>query len=136
MKMDININPGSRRKRVFLVDHFPISRLAIGEWLSQTEDLTVCGDAENEEAAFTGVRRLQPDVVVTEVLHQQDLGFIRGLHKKYPWLPFLVFSFRDEDWFAPRTLEAGANGCLMKVLSPAGLVDGIRSTLEGRVVLS
>jgi DNA-binding NarL/FixJ family response regulator len=136
MKMEININAGDKRKRVFLVDHFPISRLAIGEWLSLTDDLSVCGEADNEEAALAGVRRLKPDVVVTEVLRQQDLGFIRGLHKRYPRLPILVFSFRDEEWYAARALEAGADGYLMKGMSPAGLVNGIRSALEGRVVLS
>ena len=126
----------AKRKRVFLVDQFPITRLAVSEWLEQTPDLRVCGQADTEETALTAVRHLQPDLVVTEVLRQQDLGFIRSLHKRHPRVPILVFSFRDEEWYAPLALEAGADGYLMKGVSAAGLTDGIRATLEGRVVLS
>jgi DNA-binding NarL/FixJ family response regulator len=136
MKTGTNMNSRTRRKRVFLLDHFPLSRLAVREWVKATPDLSLCGEADAEDAALSAVGRLQPDVVVTEVLRQQDLGFIRSLHKKYPQMPILVFSFRDEGWYAPLALEAGADGYLMKGVSPTGLLDGIRATLQGRVVLS
>jgi DNA-binding NarL/FixJ family response regulator len=136
MKIDGNAYSGNKRRGVFLVDQFPISRLAVSEWLQQTPDLSLCGESGTEEAAFTALRHAQPDVVVTEVLHQQDLGFIRALHKRFPKMPILVFSFRDEEWYAPRALQAGADGYLMKGVSPATLVDGIRAILEGRIVLS
>jgi len=134
--MQSNTNAAPKRMRVFLVDQFPITRLAVCEWLKGTPDLSVCGQADSEENAFTALRHLEPDIVVTEILRQQDLGFIRSLHKAHPTLRILVFSFRDEEWYAPRALEAGADGFLMKGTSPAGLVDAIRATLEGRVVLS
>jgi DNA-binding NarL/FixJ family response regulator len=47
-----------------------------------------------------------------------------------------VFSFRDEGWYAPRALEAGADGYLMKGVTVEDLLNGIRQALEGRVVLS
>ena len=136
MKRRNSIDVAPRRRRVFLVDQFPITRMAVCEWLKVTPDLSLCGQADSEEAALKAVERLEPDIVVTEVLRQQDLGFIRSLHKRHPTVPILVFSFRDEEWYAPRALEAGADGFLMKGTSPTGLVDGIRATLEGRVVLS
>src|SRR5690349_13080287 len=104
MKLANKPNGVGGRKRVFLVDQFPISRLAVSEWLKRTPDLAVCGEADSEAPALTAVGRLAPDLVVTEVLRQQDLGFIRSLHKRYPRLPILVFSFRDEHWYAPRAL--------------------------------
>lgn len=134
MKRNVDVTP--RRRRVFLVDQFPITRLAVCEWLKGTTDLSLCGQADNEEAALRAMEHLEPDIVVTEVLRQQDLGFVRSLHKRHPTVPILVFSFRDEEWYAPRALEAGADGFLMKGASPSGLVEGIRATLEGRVVLS
>jgi DNA-binding NarL/FixJ family response regulator len=136
MKTQINIHEIAKRKRVFLVDQFPITRMAVSEWLKQTPDLSVCGQADTQDGALTAIGHLQPDIVVTEVLRQQDLGFVRNLHQRHPRLPILVFSFRDEEWYAPQALEAGADGYLMKGVSSAGLVDGIRATLEGRVVLS
>jgi DNA-binding NarL/FixJ family response regulator len=79
---------------------------------------------------------LKPDLVVTEILRAQDLGFIRNLHQRHPGLPILVFSFRDEGWYAPLALAAGADGYLMKGVSVAELVEGIRRILLGRMVLS
>ncbi len=124
------------RRRVFLVDQFPIVRAAVSEWLERTPDLTLCGQADCVTSGLAGIRRLKPDVVVTEILCQQDLGFIKVLHRRHPRLPILVFSFRDEGWYAPRALEAGADGYLMKGVSMDRLVSGIRAASQGQVVLS
>ena len=118
------------------MDQFPIVRLALSEWINQTPDLILCGIAPNEAKALTAATQLKPDVVVTEILDQQDFESIRSLHQRFPQLPILVFSFRDEGWYAPRALEAGADGYLMKGVSVEVLLNGIRETLEGRVVLS
>jgi DNA-binding NarL/FixJ family response regulator len=123
-------------RRVFLADQFSMVRLTVAEWLERTYDLTVCGQADSATNALKAIRRLKPDIVVTEIFSQQNLKFIETLHKQRPRLPILVFSFRDERCYAPQALEAGADGYLLKGVSAQGLVDGIRRTLEGRVVLS
>jgi DNA-binding NarL/FixJ family response regulator len=136
MKLTNKNNAAGKPKRVFLADQFPIVRLAVAEWLNRTPDLVVCGAADNATTALNSIRRLKPDIVVTEIFGQQDCRFIQTLHRRHPHLPILVFSFRDEAWYAPRALEAGADGYLMKGASVDGLVNGIRRTLEGRMVLS
>jgi DNA-binding NarL/FixJ family response regulator len=128
--------PAAPRKRVLCVDPFPIVRAALSDWINRTPDLVLCGTAGTEASALTAVAQLEPDVVVTEILDQQDLGLIRHLRGRHPPLPILVFSFRDEGWYAPRALEAGANGYLTKGTSVDGLLRAIRQVLEGRVVLS
>lgn len=136
MKSKGHTSVAGRRKRIFLVDQFPIARMAVSEWLRETPDLTVCGEADTSASAMAAIGHLKPDVVVTEIIRQQDLGFIHGLRRRHSRLPILVFSFRDEDWYAPRALQAGADGYLMKSVSKDALVEGIRGTLEGRIVLS
>jgi DNA-binding NarL/FixJ family response regulator len=136
MKMKSQTEPPVNPKRIFLVDHFPIVRLAVAHWLKQTPDLILCGEADNATNALEAVEQLKPDIVVTEILRQQDLGFIRNLHQEHPRLPILVFSFRDETWYAPLALAAGADGYLMKGVTIAQLVEGIRRMLDGRLVLS
>jgi DNA-binding NarL/FixJ family response regulator len=69
-------------------------------------------------------------------MRQHDLGFIRKLRRRHPRLPILVFSFRDEAWYAPKALEAGVRGYLMKGVNGTKLLTGIRSVLKGRLVLS
>jgi DNA-binding NtrC family response regulator len=123
-------------KRVFLVDQFPIVRLWVAKWLRRTSDLALCGETGNARSALKAIRRLKPDIVVTEILRQQDFKFIQTLHRLYPRLPILVFSFRDDAWYAPRALEAGADGYMRKGGSVDGLVNAIRRALKGRVMLS
>ena|ERR1700722_12680472 len=129
-------NSAQKPKRVFLADHHNLVRLTIAEWLKQTPDLAVCGQADDAQNALAEIRRLKPDIVVAEMFGREDFRFVQALHKQDPFLPILVFSFGDETWCAPRALEAGADGYLLKGVGAEGLVDGIRRTLEGRVVLS
>lgn len=124
------------RKRVFLVDQFPNSRLAVARCLGQTSDLVLCGEAENGGRALEQVGGARPDVVLVELLAQQGYDFIQRLRRRHPRIPILVLSFGDEEQYAPRVLEAGADGYLTKRPGLAALVDGIRAALEGRIVLS
>ena len=136
MKAKTEIKAPKKPRRVFVVDRFPIVRMAVTEWLKQTTDLIVCGEADSPASALQAIPDLKPDIVVTEILRAQDLGFIQNLHQQHPGLPILVFSFRDEGWYAPLALAAGAHGYLMKGASIAGLVEGIRQALAGRRVVS
>jgi DNA-binding NarL/FixJ family response regulator len=128
--------PTERPKRVFLADPYSIIRLTVGDWLKRTPGLTVCGQADNPTIALQSIERLRPDIVVTEIFGEEDCQFIQTLRKQYPRLPILVFSYGNEKWYAPRALQAGADGYLLKGVNAEGLVDAIRNTLEGRVVLS
>ena len=128
---------GSRKAgRVLVIDPFPGSRKALAEALEQTHDLVLCGQTDNPSRALGMVRRLKPRVVVAEIATAEGLDLIRALRRRHPRLPILVYTFLDEEWHAPRALEAGADGFLRKGIGPAGLADGIRGALEGRLVLS
>lgn len=126
----------SKRKRVLLVDKFAFSRSTASRWVRQTPDLAVCGEVDSDIAALYAVEQLKPDAVVTEVLSERDLAFVRALNKKHPYLPILVYSVRHEEPHAARALEAGADGYLMKGADADELLEGIRATLQGRMVLS
>jgi two-component system, NarL family, invasion response regulator UvrY len=82
--------------------------------------------------AFRSVNRLRPDVVVSEIMRPQDLGFIRELRRRHPHLPILVFSMQDEAVFGARAKKAGACGYLMKHAGGDELVRSIRAVLRRR----
>lgn len=124
------------RRRVLIVNGAALWHDALVHLINHACDLQVCGEAFDETTALEQVGRLQPDLVLSEVLRPKDLGFIRELHRRYPQLPILAFSFRDEKSYAPRALEAGACGYLMKSVVGETLLTGIRKALEGRRVLS
>jgi len=136
MKLKCNNNTAEKPRRVFLVDQSQIVRLAAAEWLNRTPDLVVCGQADNATVALKAITRSKPDIVVTEILVQEDLDFIKVLRQRHPRSPILVFSLMDEMSYAPQALEAGADGYLLKGVSLEGLEGAIRGALEGRLVLS
>jgi DNA-binding NarL/FixJ family response regulator len=135
MKLKHKKRAPAKPRRVFLVDPFSISRLSVADWLRRTDDLAVCGHTDSPDSGLKAIRKLKPDIVVTEMSSLRDFYFIQKLHREQPRLPILVFSSGNNSWAAPRALEAGADGYLLKGAHAEGLVDGIRRALEGRVVL-
>ena len=121
------------RRRVLLVDRHALMRCAATGWINSCSSLEVCGTADDKAQAFRSVKRLHPDVVVSEILQPQDLGFIRELHRRHPRLPILVFSMRDEAVYGARARAAGAGGYLMKAAGGDKLVRSIRALLRGRI---
>ncbi len=125
-------NGANRHKSVFLVDRHALMRRAAASWINRCPVLEVCGMARRMAEAFRSVNRLRPDVVVSEIMRPQDLGFIRDLHRRHPHLPILVFSMRDEAVFGARAKKAGACGYVMKDAGGDQLVRSIRAVLRGR----
>jgi DNA-binding NarL/FixJ family response regulator len=136
MSKKLTTDLARRLGRVFLVDPHALMRSAAAGWINRCSGLEVCGMAGGMAQAFKAVKRLRPDVVVSEIMRPQDLGFIQELHRRHRRLPILVFSIRDEEAYAARALEAGARGYLMKDVDGDTLVANIRKALRGRLVLS
>ena len=119
-----------RRRRIFLVDRHTLMRRAAAGWINQCSELEVCGTAGRMANAFHAVRQLRPDLVVSEIMRPQDLGFIRELHRRHPGLPILVFSIQDPELFGARARRAGARGFLTKAAGGGQLVNRIRALLR------
>ena len=124
------------RERIFVVDNQPLMRIAVADWISRTDDLELCGEADNAASALKALERMKPSLVLTEIMQPQDLSFIQLLHRRHHRLPILVFSFRDEMWYAPKALAAGACGYLMKNVEGTKLLAGIHNALNGCLVFS
>ncbi len=88
--------------------------------------------ANGPTQAFHALKRLHPDVVVSEIMEPPSLGFIRELHRRRPELPILVFSIQDAALYGAQAREAGAAGYLMKAAGGNRLVQNICAVLRRR----
>ena len=57
----------TRLKKLLIVDDHPVFRHGIIQLLRQLPEITICGEAEDGQAALEGMRRLNPDVVLLDV---------------------------------------------------------------------
>ena len=107
-------------------------RRAAANWINHCPGLEVCGMAGGMAQGFQAVKRLRPDLVVSEIMRPQDLGFIRELHRRHPRMLILIFSIQDEGDFAGQARQAGACAYLMKEAGGSELVRTIRAVLRRR----
>jgi len=130
--------PAAPQKRIFIVDDHPLFREGLGAIIRQQPELCICGNADNAVKAFEEIRRLKPDIVVTDIglPGKSGLELLKDIHAFMPEVPILVISMHDEVLYAERVLKAGARGYIMKQEGPDRILEAITKVLEGHVYVS
>jgi DNA-binding NarL/FixJ family response regulator len=126
------------KKRIFVVDDHPMTRVGQVETLNREADLQVCGEAGTARAAMEAIARLKPDLVVSDMtLPDKDgVELIKDLQALHPGLPVMVVSMHEEAFYAPRVLRAGGRGYVMKSEGPERIVAAVRTVLSGQIAVS
>ena len=125
----------SNVKKILLVDDHPMLRQGLQQYLQEDASLAICGQAGNAAEALQALDALQPDLIVVDIgLPGRDgLDLVRDIRARNTKCGILVFSMFDEDIYAERALQAGAQGYVMKHESPLKLIQAIRSVLKGEL---
>ena len=125
-------------RRVLIIDDHPIVREGLRSIMDGEQDLSVCGEAETASEARIAIKKLNPDVVITEFSLKQGDGIdlVREVRAHHPQLPILVLSSHDEAIYAERMLAAGANGYIMKQAASEQFLGSLRQVLDGHIYVS
>lgn len=128
----------TKKKTVFVVDDHPLLRQGLALLINREEDLEVCGEAEEAQAAMNALAAKQPDVLIADIsLNGPDgLDLLKTLRTQYPDLPVLILSMHDETIYAERALRARANGYIMKQEATEKVLVAVRRILDGEIYLS
>jgi len=126
------------KKTVFVVDDHPVLRQGLALLINREPDLTVCGEAEEAQAAMRAIALKQPDLLIADIsLNGPDgLDLLKDLRALYPDLPVLILSMHDESIYAERALRARANGYIMKQEATDRVLVAVRRILSGDIYLS
>lgn len=126
------------KKKIFVVDDHPMTRVGQVETLNREPDLTVCGEAGTIRDAMEGIAKSKPDLVVTDFTlpDKNALELIKDLQALHPGLPVLVVSMHEENFYAPRVLRAGGRGYVMKSEGAEKVLTAVRTILAGQIALS
>ncbi len=123
--------------RVFYVDDHAVMRIGLMQLLSQ-RGFEICGDAGDPDAAFSGIERGRPEVVLVDLnLRGYDgIQLLHDLHQRWPKLPLVAYTMHDDAPYVERALAAGATGFVCKSEPTGVLLETIAAALRGERTLS
>jgi two-component system, NarL family, response regulator LiaR len=125
------------RIRVLLVDDHAVVREGLRAFLQLQPDIEVVGEADGGETALALAARVEPDVVLMDLLMPDGDGIaaIRGLRAAQPQARVLVLSSYVDEAQVFSAIQAGAGGYQLKDIQPEALADAIRDVHAGRPAL-
>jgi NarL family two-component system response regulator LiaR len=127
-----------RAIRVLLVDDHAVVRSGLGAFLLAFDDLELAGEAGSGEEAITLCERLQPDVVLMDLVMptMDGAAATRAIRERFPQVQIIALTSFKEKELVQKVLEAGAIGYLLKNVTANELAQAIRSAHAGRPTLA
>lgn len=127
----------SKKIRLLLVDDHQIVRAGLRMLFMAEDDMEIVGEVGTGEEAIEAVRRLEPDVVIMDVVMPGLSGIeatrrIRGVN---PRTNVLAVTMHEDEQYFFEMLQAGASGYVPKRAAPDDLVSATRVVSRGQVFL-
>jgi DNA-binding NarL/FixJ family response regulator len=123
---------------VVLADDHQVVLEGLKALLAAEPDLRVIGEANDGLAVVPLVEKLQPEVLVVDLMMPglNGLEVTRQLHEKVPRTRIVVLSMHANEAYVVEALRNGASGYVLKQAQGRVLVEAIREVMSGRRYLS
>ena len=128
----------ARTVRILIVEDHEVFRLGIKELINNEPDLTICGEADDITTARALINDLSPDMAIIDISlkNSNGLNLIREINETHCAMKVLVLSMHDELLYAERSLQAGAQGYIMKQETSKTIIKAIHHILKGNNYVS
>lgn len=120
--------------RIILADDHDILIDGIESILNEAPHLQVVGKASSADAAEALVKKLEPDLLLTDI----SMGAVSGLDltkrvlRQFPLTRIIVLTMHDDAQHITDMLQAGALGYLLKNVKQAELFTAIEQVMQGQ----
>ena len=131
------VSDGAGAIRILLVDDHAVVRSGLRLLLEQEDDLECVGEAGSAEEAVREARRLQPDVILLDVVMPDRSGIDAApeLRNAAPDARVLMLSMQDDPSYVREAFAAGASGYVLKEAADSEVVAAVREVAaDGRYV--
>src|SRR4051812_39735771 len=121
-----------------IVDDHPLLRLGLRELIGHLDGITVCGEAENAQAAVKALGRFRPELAIVDVClpGTNGIDLVKLMLAKHPELKVLMISVHDDPLYAIRAYRAGARAYVPKDEALETILDAIRTVIGGTIYVS
>jgi len=123
---------------VFLADDHRVLRDGLRILLESQEDIDVVGEAENGNAAIEAILQVKPNVVVMDITMPELNGIDAAgvIHETLPETGIVILSIHSDLEHIFRSLQAGAQGYIIKESAGSEVISAVRAVYLGRRYLS
>jgi two-component system secretion response regulator SsrB len=123
--------------RILLVDDHGLIREGLRALLEGVPDMEVVGEAENGHEAVAQCRALQPDLILMDLNMPllDGVSAVALIHKRWPDICILALTSSVSEHNAVQTLDAGAQGYLLKRSGRRELLAAIAAVRAGKLFI-
>ena len=126
------------KQRIVIAEDHTILREGLRALLSSDPDMEIAGEAEDGQEAVRRVEKLKPALVLMDLSMPRMNGMdaIREIKRRAPDTKILVLTVHKTDEYIVATLQAGADGYVLKDSTNAELRMAIKNVLGGNFFVS
>lgn len=124
--------------RVMIVDDHSVVRTGLSTFLEIRDDLELVGEATNGREAIQLCEKLEPDVVLMDLV-MPDMDGVAAtsvIRERWPNIQVLALTSFQEEEMVEDALQAGAIGYLLKNVTMEVLIEAIQAAHQGRSTLA
>ena len=124
--------------RILLADDRSMFRQAIASLIAMQDDMVVVGQAGNGLEAIEQAHALGPDLIVMDIEMPVMNGVeaTRHIKEQLPGIKIVMLTVSEDDDFLFDAIRFGADGYLLKNLSPEQLYDLLRAVMRNETPLA
>jgi DNA-binding NarL/FixJ family response regulator len=128
----------TEKKRIVIAEDHTILREGLKALLSLNIELVVVGEAQDGREAVRIASELKPDLVLMDLSMPRMNGIeaIKEIKKQHPEIKIIVFTVYKTEEYVLASLQAGADGYILKEANYAEFLIAIKNVLMGKHYLS
>ncbi len=115
--------------KVFLVEDEVVVRNGIKNNVNwNANGFTFSGEASDGELAYSMIKNIKPDIVITDICmpFMNGLELSRLIKEEMPWIKIIILSGYEEFDYAKEAIEIGVTNYLLKPISVAEIIKCLK----------
>jgi DNA-binding NarL/FixJ family response regulator len=123
---------------LIIVDDQEIVREGLKMILSLNEEINCIGEASNGKELIELLKKLSPDVILTDVRMpvMDGIATTKFVKENYPHIKIIILTTFNEDEYIFEGLKQGADGYILKDSGSKEIINSIKTALGGSILLN